>query len=279
MGRVEGKIALITGAARGQGRNHALRLAEQGANIIALDICADVPTIKYPLGTEDELNETAVGVEKRGRRVVSAKVDVRDAGRLDRIVSAAVSELGGLDIVSVNAGICGYGQVLDLTAEEWKEQLDVNLTGAFNTAKATIPHILAQGRGGSVIFTASIGGLEAIANLGHYNASKFGVVGLTKTLALELAERGVRVNAVCPGNVDTAMMQNAATMKLFFPDLENPGRADAEAPDSVVRQGNAIPVPYVDVEDITNAVMFLASDEARYVTGITLVVDAGRMLK
>jgi (+)-trans-carveol dehydrogenase len=130
-----------------------------------------------------------------------------------------------------------------------------------------------------VIFTASIGGLEAIANLGHYNASKFGVVGLTKTLALELGEHGVRVNAVCPGNVDTAMMHNASTMRLFFPDVENPGRADAEAPNSIIRQMNTIPVPYVDVEDITNAVLFLACDEARYVTGTTLVVDAGRMLK
>ncbi len=279
MGRVEGKIALITGAARGQGRNHALRLAEQGADIIALDICADLPTIEYPLGTEDELNETAAGVEKRGRRVVSAKVDVRDAGRLDDVVSAAVSELGGLDIVSVNAGICGYGQVLDLTAEEWKELLDVNLTGAFNTAKATIPHILSQGRGGSVIFTASTCGLEAVAGIGHYNASKFGVVGLTKTLALELGESGVRVNAVCPTNVATPMFQNDPTMKLFFPDLENPGLADAEAPDSVARQMHVIPIPWVEVDDITNAVMFLASDEARYVTGTTLVVDAGRLLK
>ena len=279
MGRVEGKIALITGAARGQGRSHALRLAEQGADIIALDVCADLPTVPYPLATEDELGETAAGVEKFGRRVVSARVDVRDADRLDEVVSKAVSELGGLDIVSVNAGICGYGQVLDLTADEWNEMIDVNLTGSFNTAKATIPHILAQGRGGSVIFTSSIGGLEAIANIGHYNASKFGVIGLMKTLALELGEQGVRVNAVCPGNVNSPMMHNAATYKLFFPDLDNPGRADVEAPDSRVREGNTIPVPYVDMEDITHAVMYLASDEARYVTGTTLVVDAGRMLK
>jgi len=279
MGRVEGKIALITGAARGQGRNHALRLAEQGADIIALDICADLPTIPYPLATEDDLDETAALVEKLGRRVVSAKVDVRDAERLDQVVSKAVSELGGLDIVSVNAGICGYGQVLDLSADEWNEMIDVNLTGSFNTAKATIPHILSQGRGGSVIFTASTCGLEAVAGIGHYNASKFGVVGLTKTLALELGEHGVRVNAVCPTNVATPMFQNDFTMKLFFPDIENPGLAEAEAPNSVARQMHVIPIPWVDVEDITNAVMFLASDEARYVTGTTLVVDAGRLLK
>ena len=279
MGRVQGKVALVTGAARGQGRSHALKLAEEGADIIALDICADMATVPYPLATEDDLNETAAGVEKLDRRVVTSKVDVRDAKSLREFVTSAVTELGGLDIVSVNAGICGYGQALDLSSEEWKEMLDVNLTGAFNTAQATIPHILAQGRGGSVIFTASIGGLEAIANIAHYNASKFGVVGLAKTLALELGAQGVRVNAVCPGNVDSPMMQNPATMKLFFPDLENPGRADAEAPGSVVSEGNAIPVPYVDVVDISNAVLYLASDEARYVTGTTLVVDAGRMLK
>jgi SDR family mycofactocin-dependent oxidoreductase len=279
VGRVDGKVALVTGAARGQGRNHALRLAEQGADIIALDICADIPTIPYSLGTEEDLRETVESVEKHDRRCVSAKVDVRDAGRLAEVVSRAVSELGGLDIVSVNAGVLSFGQVLDLTDDQWKEQLDVNLTGAFNTAKATIPHILAQGRGGSVIFTASIGGLEAIPNIGHYNVSKFGVVGLTKTLAVELGEQRVRVNAICPGNVDTNMMHNESTYKMFFPNVENPTRATAEAPDSAARTMNAIPVPYVEVDDITNALLYLASDESRYVTGTTLVVDLGRMLK
>jgi SDR family mycofactocin-dependent oxidoreductase len=279
MGRVEGKIALVTGAARGQGRNHAVRLAEQGADVIALDICEDLPTVPYPLATEDDLAATAESVEKAGRRVFSAKVDIRDADRLNDVVARAVSELGGLDIVSVNAGICSYGEILDLTADQWKEQLDVNLTGSFNTAKATIPHILARGGGGSVIFTASTCGLEVVPGIGHYNASKYGVVALTKTLALELGERGVRVNAVCPTNVATPMFQNDPTMKLFFPDVENPVLADFEAPGSVARQMHVIPIPWVEVDDITNAVMYLASDEARYVTGTTLVVDAGRLIK
>ncbi|MDT3444937.1 mycofactocin-coupled SDR family oxidoreductase [Pseudofrankia sp. BMG5.37] len=278
MGRVDGKIALVTGAARGQGRNHAWRFAEQGADVIVLDICADLPTIGYALGTKGELDETAAGVEARGRRVAAAQVDVRDAERLDAVVSAAVSQLGGLDVVSVNAGVCGFGNVLDLTAEEWKEQIDVNLTGSFNTAKATIPHILSQGRGGSVIFTASTCGLQAVPGIGHYNASKFGVVGLTKTLALELGEQGVRVNAVCPTNVATPMFQNDLTWKLFFPDVQNPSRADAEAPNSAARQMHTIPIPWVEVDDVTNAVMYLASDDSRYVTGTTLVVDAGRTL-
>jgi SDR family mycofactocin-dependent oxidoreductase len=279
MGRVEGKIALITGAARGQGRNHALRLAEQGADIIAIDICGDLPTVPYPLATEDDLKETAAGVEKFDRRVITAKVDIRDADKLTEVVAQAVADLGGLDIVSAGAGICSYGQVLDLTAEDWKEQIDVNLTGSFNTAKAAIPHILAQGRGGSVIFTASTCGLEVVAGIGHYNASKFGVVGLMKTLALELGAQGVRVNALCPTNVATPMFQNQPTMDLFFPDVENPTLANAEAPDSVARQMHVIPIPWVEPDDVTNALLYLASDDGRYVTGTTMVIDAGRLLK
>lgn len=278
MGRVEGKIALVTGAARGQGRNHALRLAEQGADVIALDICEDISTIPYPLGTQMELEETAAGVEKLGRRVVSAKVDIRDANLLNDVVASAVAELGGLDIVSIGAGVCGFGNVLDLTAEEWKDQIDVNLTGSFNTAKAAIPHVLAHGRGGSVIFTASTCGLEVVPGIGHYNASKYGLVGLTKTLAVELGAQGVRVNALCPTNVATPMFQNDATWRLFFPGVENPGQADAEAPNSAARQMHAIPIPWVEIDDVTNALMYLASDESRYVTGTTMVVDAGRLL-
>jgi SDR family mycofactocin-dependent oxidoreductase len=278
MGRVEGKVALVTGAARGQGRNHAVRLAEQGADVIVLDICEDVSTIPYGLATEDELQETAERVEKLGRRVVSAKVDIRDAELLDEFVARAVEELGGLDIVSANAGVCGFGNVLDLTAQEWKDTIDVNLTGSFNTAKAAIPHILSHGRGGSVVFTASTCGLEPVPGIGHYNASKHGVVALTKTLAIELGPQNVRVNALCPTNAATPMFQNDATWRLFFPDVENPSQADAEAPNSAARQMHVIPVPWVEPDDITNALLYLVSDESRYVTGTAMVVDAGRLL-
>jgi (+)-trans-carveol dehydrogenase len=276
MGRVQGKVALITGAARGQGRNHALKLAEQGADIIALDLCEDLATIPYGLANQDDLDETAEGVEKAGRRVVAAKVDIREAEELDDVVAKAVSDLGGLDIVCANAGICSFGQVLDITSEQWKEMLDVNLTGAFNTAKATIPHMLRQGRGGSVIFTASLSGIAAVLNIGHYNASKSGVIALAKTLALELGEQGIRVNSVCPTNVDSPMFQNLATMRIFAPDVERPGPAELEAR---AREQHVIPIPSLDVDDVTNAVMYLASDDARYVTGTTLVIDAGRLLK
>jgi SDR family mycofactocin-dependent oxidoreductase len=278
MGRFEGKVALVTGAARGQGRNHALRLAEEGADVIILDICEDLPTIPYPLGTQQELDETAAGVEKFDRRVVSAKVDIRDAGHLEDFVANAVAELGGLDIVSIGAAVCGFGNLMDLTVDEWKEQIDVNLTGSFNTAKATIPHILAHGRGGSVIFTASTCGLEVVPGIGHYNASKHGVVALTKTLAMELGANGIRVNALCPTNVGTPMIFNDATWRLFWPDVENPGRAEAEADGSIMRQMHVIPVPWIEVDDVTNALIYLASDDSRYVTGTTMVVDAGRLL-
>jgi NAD(P)-dependent dehydrogenase (short-subunit alcohol dehydrogenase family) len=193
-------------------------------------------------------------------------------------VANAVAELGGLDIVSIGAAVCGFGNLMDLTVDEWKEQIDVNLTGSFNTAKATIPHILAHGRGGSVIFTASTCGLEVVPGIGHYNASKHGVVALTKTLAMELGANGIRVNALCPTNVGTPMIFNDATWRLFWPDVENPGRAEAEADGSIMRQMHVIPVPWIEVDDVTNALIYLASDDSRYVTGTTMVVDAGRLL-
>jgi (+)-trans-carveol dehydrogenase len=276
MGRVEGKVALITGGARGQGRNHALKLAEQGADIIVLDMCENLATIPYGLASQDDFDETAASVEKLGRRVVAAKVDIREADQLTDVVAKAVSDLGGLDIVCANAGICSFGQVLDITAEQWKEMIDVNLTGAFNTAKASIPHILAQGRGGSVIFTASLSGIAAVRNIGHYNASKSGVIGLAKTLALELGEHHIRVNSICPTNVDSPMFQNLATMRIFAPGVERPGPAELEA---AAREQHVIPIPSLDINDVTNAVMYLASDDGRYVTGTTFLIDGGRLLK
>ncbi len=279
MGRVSGKIALITGAARGQGRSHALRLAEEGADIIALDICEQITSADHSMGTEEDLAQTAEQVEKLDRRIVTQKVDVRDRSALRKAVAAGVSELGGLDIVSINHGMASVSHVLDLDPQAWDDVIDVNLTGSFNAAQATIPHILETGRGGSVIFTSSAAGIGVVANLGHYNASKHGIIGLMKTLALELGPQNIRVNAICPTNVDTPMLVNDKLMKLFMPHLESPSRADAEAPDSNYRAVNAIPVPWVDPADISNAVLFLASDEARYVTGIAMPVDAGFLVK
>jgi SDR family mycofactocin-dependent oxidoreductase len=279
MGRFEGKVALITGAARGQGRNHAVRLAEEGADIIALDICEEIPSAWHSLGTEAELAETVEAVEKLDRRIVARKADVRDRAALGSAVTEGVAELGRLDIVSVNAGIISVGPTIELTETEWRDVIDVNLVGAWNTAALTVPHILEGGRGGSVTFTSSGAGLAPVAGLSHYTASKHGVIGLMKTLALELAPRGVRVNAICPTNVDTPMIVNDKVLKLFMPDVDAPTRADAEAPNSNHRALNAIPVPWVEVSDITGALMYLASDDARYVTGVALPVDAGFLLK
>jgi SDR family mycofactocin-dependent oxidoreductase len=279
MGRVEGKVVLITGAARGQGRSHAVRFAEEGADIIAIDICEQIATAQHTMGTDEDLAETASLVEKLDRRIVTAKADVRDPGTLRAAVDAGVAELGRLDIVSANAGIVSMDRVLDMSMTMWQDMIDVHLTGLFHTVQAAVPHILAGGRGGSVVITSSASGLAGFENIGHYTAAKHGVLGLMKTLALELGSQAIRVNAVCPSNVGTKMILNDTMMRLFMPDLENPTVDDALAPGSSVRAMNVLDVPWMEPIDISNAVLFLASDEARYVTGVALPVDAGYLLK
>jgi SDR family mycofactocin-dependent oxidoreductase len=279
MDRVAGKVALITGAARGQGRSHAIRLAEEGADIIALDICDQIPTASHTMGTEEDLRETAETVEKIGRRAITAKVDVRDCDALREAVADAVGEFGRLDIISANAGICSIGRTLELSWQTWQDTIEVNLNGVFNTVQAAVPHIVAGGRGGSVILTSSASGLTGTENIGHYVAAKHGVLGLMKTLALELGPEYIRVNAVCPGIVATDMVLNRTLMKLFMPDKEEPTVADASAIDSPYRAIHAIPVPWVEPNDISNVVLFLASDESRYITGISVPIDAGYLLK
>ncbi len=279
MRRVEGKVALITGAARGQGRSHAVRLAEEGADIIAMDVCAPIKTAGHTTATPEDLLETAAQVEKLGQRIVTAQTDVRDAAALRQAVEAGVAELGRLDIVSANAGIVSMDRVADMPAGVWQEMIDINLTGVFNTVQAAVPHILAGGRGGSVIITSSGAGLVGYENIGHYAAAKHGVLGLMKTLALELGPQLVRVNAICPGNVGTDMVLNDRMMRLFMPHLENPTVDDALAENSSVRAMNVLPVPWVESIDISNALLFLASEEARNITGVALPVDAGFLIK
>ncbi|MBD0735825.1 mycofactocin-coupled SDR family oxidoreductase [Streptomyces sp. CBMA29] len=277
MGRVEGKVAFITGAARGQGRSHAVRLAQEGADIIAVDICEDVPSAGYPGATDEDLAETVRQVEKLDRRIVATKADVRDFGALKAAVDDGVAQLGRLDIVAANAGIGVIPDTLDvLDSQRWRDVIDINLTGVWKTAKAAIAHIKAGGRGGSIILTSSEAGLRAYPHAGHYVAAKHGVVGLMRTLALELAPDGIRVNSIHPTQVDTAMIQNEMTYKLFRPDLEHPTAEDfAEVSRSVI----ALPIPWVEPVDISNALLWLASDEGRYVTGVTLPVDGGNFLK
>jgi SDR family mycofactocin-dependent oxidoreductase len=278
MGLLDGKVAFVTGAARGQGRSHALRLAQEGADIIAVDITGQIGTVPYAMATPGDLQETVKEVEALDRRIVAAQADVRDFAALKQQVDAGVAELGRLDIVSANAGIFSFGTLEELTDESWNDMIEVNLTGVWHTIKATVPHIRAGGRGGSIILTSSTAGLMAIPNIGHYVAAKHGVVGLMRTAALELAADSIRVNSVHPTSVNTDMIQNSATYELFAPDLSPADRTkEALAPRFAAM--NVLPVPWVEAVDISNAVLWLASDQSRYVTGLELKIDAGQTLR
>lgn len=277
-GRVEGKVAFITGAAHGQGRSHAVRLAQEGADIIAIDACKRVvKDSPIPPATPEELAETADMVKSLNRRIFTAEVDVRDFDGLKAGVDAGVEELGGLDIIVANAGIGNGGDTLDQCSEhDWQEMIDVNLSGVWKTVKAGVPHLISGGKGGSIILTSSVGGLKAYPHCGNYVAAKHGVVGIMRSFAVELGQHSIRVNSVHPTHVSTGMIMNEGTWKMFRPDLENPGPDDM-AP--ICQLFHTLPIPWVDAVDISNAVLFLASEEARYITGVTLPVDAGSCLK
>lgn len=277
-GRVEGKVAFVTGAARGQGRSHAVRLAQEGADIIAVDVCKQISSNDdIPWTTPDDLAETADLVKNLNRRIVTAEVDVRDYDALKAVVDGGVEQLGRLDIVVANAGIGNGGATLDKTSEDdWRDMIDVNLSGVWKSVKAAVPHLLSGGRGGSIILTSSVGGLKPYPHTGHYIAAKHGVIGLMRTFAVELGQHSIRVNAVCPTNVNTPLFMNEGTMKLFRPDLENPGPDDLAVAAQFM---HVLPVGWVEPEDVSNAVLFLASDESRYITGLPVTVDAGSMLK
>jgi (+)-trans-carveol dehydrogenase len=275
-GRVEGKVAFITGAARGQGRSHAVTLAREGADIIAVDLCAQIGSVPYPMASPEDLAQTVKEVEAAGRRIVATQADVRDYDALKAALDDGVAQLGRLDIVSANAGIVSYSRAEDLAEQTWRDVIDVDLTGVWHAVKAAIPHLRAGGRGGSIILTSADLGLKAAANQAHYVAANHGVIGLMRTLALELAADFIRVNALAPTAVDTPMVMNSATYRLLGPDLENPTAEDLAGPAAAL---NALPIPWVEPADISNALVFLASDEARYITGITLPVDAGIVIK
>jgi SDR family mycofactocin-dependent oxidoreductase len=278
MGRVEGKVAFITGAARGQGRSHAVRLAEEGADIIGIDLCGQVDTVEYPMATPEDLAETVRLVEATGRQMVASQVDVRDLAGLEAAIRDGVKQLGRLDIVVANAcTINGYGPTWTLTEEQWRDQIDIGLTGVWKTVRAAVPLMLDQADGGSIILISSTSGLAAELNVAHYVAAKHGVTGLMRALASELAPHLIRVNSVHPANVRTPMIDNTATAELFAG-----GRVGATFDDPDVISAaiglSALPLPYAEPIDISNAVLYLASDEGRYVTGTTHVVDLGRLM-
>ncbi|TQC47847.1 NAD(P)-dependent oxidoreductase [Rhodococcus sp. WS4] len=263
-GKLAGKVAFITGAGRGQGRSHAIRFAEEGADIIAVDACVDYETVKTKMATDQDLAQTVKEVEALGQRIVSRVADVRDTKALADAITDGVNELGRLDIVCANAGICTVQPWDAVSPELWQDTIDVNLTGVWNTAVAAIPHLISGG-GGSIIITSSTGGIKGQPFLTPYIAAKHGVVGIAKSLANELAQKNIRVNTVHPTGVNTPLLSGLGGMDELI------GLDPSTAGIFV----NTLPVELVEPRDISNAVLFLASDEARYVTGLQMTVDAG----
>jgi (+)-trans-carveol dehydrogenase len=275
MSSLEGKVALITGAARGQGRAHAVTLAEAGADIIAIDIVDDIATVPYPLATPDDLADTGKLVAEAGRRVITREADVRSQSGLDAAVSEGVAELGGIDIVCANAGVGPtFRKTWELSEQDWRDVIDVNLSGVFHTVKAVVPVMIDAGKGGSIVLTSSLAGLKGYSNIAAYVAAKHGVNGIMRTLANELGPYNIRVNSVCPGLINTDMMMNQPTYDVFRPDLTNPSKADAT---EVFRTMQVLPIDWLEPHDVSEAVRWLASDEARYLTGVAIPVDAGQI--
>lgn len=271
-GRLRGKTAVITGAARGIGRAQAVRFAEEGAHIIAIDVCGPIESVQVPSSTPEDLAETARLVEQAGGRIVTEIVDVRNPDELHDVVDRGATGFDGIDIVCATAGITSRGAAIELSEAAWRTMLDVNLTGVWNTCTATAPHLIERGAG-SMVLTSSIAGLRGLVGVAHYTAAKHGVVGLMRSLAHDLAPHGVRVNCVHPTNVDTPLIQNDVVRSGFRPDLDRPPTRDEFA--TAATQMNLLAVPWVQSVDIANASLFLASDEARYITAISLPVDAG----
>jgi SDR family mycofactocin-dependent oxidoreductase len=278
MGVLEGKVAFVTGAARGQGRSHAVRMAQEGADIVAVDLCKQIDTVPYAMATPDDLAETVRQVEALDRRIVATEADVRDSTGLRAALDDGVAQLGKLDIVAANAGIASFAPAEEMSDEMWDDMIATNLTGVFRTVRAAIPHLKANPDGGAVVLTSSTAGIMGMENLAHYVSAKHGVVGLMKVLAKELAPHRVRVNSVHPTTVNTDMVMNQGTFDLFRPDLP-PGTATADDAGEAFLTLNLLPVKWVEAVDISNAVVWLCSDAARYVTGVQLPIDAGSVIK
>ncbi|MEA1015346.1 mycofactocin-coupled SDR family oxidoreductase [Sphingosinicella sp. LY1275] len=273
-GRFAGRVAFVTGAARGQGRAIALAFAEQGADIIAVDICGAVAP-DSPAAAPQDFADTVAAVEACGRQIVARHADIRDLGALEAALAEGVERFGRLDYVCANAGIAGMGLADTLSEAQWDTMIEVNLSGAWRTVRAAIPHLKRQ-KGGAIVFTASATGLKALPGVAHYSAAKHGVIGLMHALAAELGPHWIRVNAVCSTTVRTPLIEHEAHFKLFRPDLEHPTAADVE---KAAARINALPVPWIEASDVSNAILWLCSDEARYVTGAALPVDAGFCIK
>jgi SDR family mycofactocin-dependent oxidoreductase len=281
MGSLDGKVAVVSGAARGQGRSHAVRLAEEGADIIAMDICNDVGSAPYPLATRADLEQTVAAVEALDRRIVSSVVDVRDAAATAAAVAAGVKELGRLDVVVANAGIVSYFPADELTPQAWNDMIDINLTGVWNLVSPSLRPLIDGGDGGAIVLLSSTAAHIGMASLAHYSAAKAGLVGLMQSLAIELGPQMIRVNTIHPTAVNTPMVQNEASYGLMSGGTET--RVDPDDPPALVAETlaslNAMPVSWIEPIDTSNAIVFLAGETGRFVTGTQLRVDAGSAAK
>jgi (+)-trans-carveol dehydrogenase len=275
MGILDGKVALISGAGRGQGRSHALTLAAQGADVIVFDVCKQLPTIKIPMSTRGDLDDTAALVEKTGQDVLAMEADVRDTASLDRVVQEGLKQFGHIDIVIANAGVLSFAAGHLMDDETWEQMIAVNLTGVWKTCRAALPSMIERGKGGAIVLTSSSAGIKPYTNQIHYVAAKHGVIGITKSFALELIPHNIRVNAVAPATVDSPLVRNPVVYELFT------GKPDASEDDYVpaFTSLNAMPKPWNDVTDVSNAVLFLVSDAARNITGHVLPIDLGLLIK
>ena len=274
--RLDGRTAIITGAARGQGRSHAIRLAELGAHLVLVDVCADLPQIPYRQPDLAQLNDTARVARAAGVEVRTVVADVRDAAAMSDAAMLAVDELGGIDIVVANAGVIQLKPATEIGPEDWAAIIGINLTGTWNTIAPTIAPMIDQGRGGTIIITSSAAGLKGPPNMAHYAASKSGVIGMMRSLSAELGPHSIRVNCIAPTTVDTEMVHWPEAYAVFRPDLESPGRDDVV---DIFTSLNVLPVPWIQPADVTEAVAFLAGDRSRYITGTVLPVDAGTLVK
>jgi SDR family mycofactocin-dependent oxidoreductase len=268
-------VVVITGAARGQGRSHAVMLSREGARIVASDTANRIASVPYPLAAEEDLEQTRRLVTDAGGECVTVVADVRDGEAMRGVAAAAIDAFGRIDILLANAGVISFAPGWELTEEQWTDVLAVNLTGAWQSCRAVIPHMIAQGDGGAIVITSSTAGLRGLSNLAHYAAAKHGVVGLMRSLAIELAPHRIRVNTIHPTAVDTDIVMNDA-MKILFGGGVKLGDDEFLAK---LQELNLLPVPLLEPAEISSAVLWLVSDEAQHVTGITLPIDAGAVLR
>ena len=275
--RFAGKVAFISGAGRGQGRQFAVDLAKEGADIIGFDICEDIPGASTAMATKADLDETRAAVEATGRRMVAERADVRDYAAVEAVLKKGLAEFGRVDVVVANAGICcGAGSFWEISLQNWKDTVDVDLTGAWHTVRAATPAMIEGGRGGAIIMVASAGATKGFQNITHYVAAKTALVGMLKPMAAELGPHFIRVNALSPTNVNTAIYMTETNKRLFLPD--NPDPTDEEY-ELASRPQHVIPIGWMETRDTSAALRFLASDDARYITGLEMRVDAGVVLR